>query len=108
MIAPPPSTPDHKGDVRARVFKNLRRVARPDSRFHFDFGEFIADFEGSEAAARRLMAHPAWQGSQVVFITPDNCLEWLRWQALLQGNSLHDAYLANQFTGCSTAQLLVD
>lgn len=76
---------DHKGSVRERVFQDLRRVALPDSRFHYDFGEFIADFQGSEAAARRLMAHPAWQRSQVVFITPDNCLEWLRWQALLQG-----------------------
>lgn len=93
MNAPLPTTAtrpaeaaaDHKGSVRERVFQELRRVARPDSRFHFDFGEFIADFEGSEDAARRLMAHPAWQRSEIVFITPDNCLEWLRWQALLQG-----------------------
>lgn len=76
---------DHKGSVRERVFQELRRVALPDSRFHYDFAEFIADFQGSEAAAQRLMAHPVWQRSQVVFITPDNCLEWLRWQALLQG-----------------------
>lgn len=76
---------DHKGSVRERVFQELRRVALPDSRFHFDFAEFIADFQGSEAAAQRLMAHPVWQRSQVVFITPDNCLEWLRWQALRQG-----------------------
>lgn len=76
---------DHKGSVRERVFQELRRVALPDSRFHFDFAEFIADFQGSEVAAQRLMAHPVWQRSQVVFITPDNCLEWLRWQALRQG-----------------------
>ena len=76
---------DHKGSVRERVFQELRRVALPDSRFHYDFAEFIADFQGSEAAAQRLMAHPVWQRSQVVFITPDNCLEWLRWQALRQG-----------------------
>ena len=84
MNATPSTTPDHKGDVRARVFQDLRRVARPDSRFHFDFAEFIADFEGSEDAARRLMAHPAWEFSHFAFITPDNCLEWLLWQALRQ------------------------
>ena len=52
---------DHKGSVRERVFQELRRVALPDSRFHYDFAEFIADFQGSEAAAQRLMAHPVWQ-----------------------------------------------
>lgn len=36
---------DHKASVRERVWNELRKVAVPDSRFHFDFGEFIADFE---------------------------------------------------------------
>jgi len=76
---------DHKESVRERVWTELRRVALPDSRFHFDFGEFITDFHGSEAATRRLTAHRFYQDSRFVFITPDNCLERLRHQALLDG-----------------------
>lgn len=76
---------DHKSDVRERVFAELRRVARPDSRFHFDFGEFIADFDGSAAANARLMAHRYYRDAQCIFITPDNCLEELRHRALLDG-----------------------
>lgn len=76
---------DHKTDVRERVFRELRKVALADSRFHFDFGEFIADFEGSQAALDRLTAHPFYQQAQCIFITPDNCVEMLRWQALRDG-----------------------
>lgn len=76
---------DHKSDVRERVFAELRRVARPDSRFHFDFGEFIADFDCSAAANARLTAHRYYRDAQCIFITPDNCLEELRHRALLDG-----------------------
>lgn len=76
---------DHKSTVRERVFTELRKVARPDSRFHFDFAEFIADFEGSEAANERLMAHRHYRDARCIFITPDNCLEQLRHRALLDG-----------------------
>ena len=76
---------DHKSEVRERVFAELRKVARPDSRFHFDFGEFIADFEGSEAANERLMAHRHYREASCIFITPDNCIEQLRHRALLDG-----------------------
>ncbi len=76
---------DHKSDVRERVFADLRKVARPDSRFHFDFGEFIADFEGSDAANERLTAHRYYRDAQCIFITPDNCIEALRHRALLDG-----------------------
>lgn len=76
---------DHKSDVRTRVFKELRKVAYADSRFHFDFGEFITDFEGSEAAVKRLISHRYYQASSFIFITPDNCIEWLRYRALLDG-----------------------
>jgi 5-formyltetrahydrofolate cyclo-ligase len=76
---------DHKSDVRERVFSELRKVALPDSRFHFDFGEFIADFEGSQAAIERLMAHRFYRDAHCIFITPDNCLEHLRHRALLDG-----------------------
>jgi len=76
---------DHKADVRERVFKDLRQVAYADSRFHYDFGEFIADFAGSEAALERLVAHRYYQQSQYLFITPDNCVEQLRYRALRDG-----------------------
>lgn len=76
---------DHKASVRQRVFADLLKVARPDSRFHFDFGEFIADFEGSDAAVARLTSHRCYRDSECLFITPDNCIEQLRHQALIDG-----------------------
>lgn len=76
---------DHKSAVRDRVFAQLREVAFPDSRFHYDFGEFITDFQGSAQAQQRLVEHPAYRQAECLFITPDNCLEMLRYQALRDG-----------------------
>jgi 5-formyltetrahydrofolate cyclo-ligase len=76
---------DHKAEVRARVWNELRKVAIADSRFHFDFGEFIADFAGGEAACARLTAHVFYQNAKLIFIAPDNCIERLRLQALRDG-----------------------
>jgi 5-formyltetrahydrofolate cyclo-ligase len=76
---------DHKASVRSEVFATLRTVAFPDSRFHFDFGEFIADFQGSDRAVQRLVDHRHYRNAEVIFITPDNCLEQLRHRALLDG-----------------------
>ncbi len=76
---------DHKTSVRERVWQSLREVALPDSRFDFDFAEFIADFDGGEAACDRLVADSAYQAAELIFITPDNCLERLRHRALLDG-----------------------
>ncbi len=69
-------------DVRLKVWNELKKVAYPDSRFHFDFSEFIADFEGSEKATSRLIDLDIYKNSQVVFVTPDNCLETLRSQVI--------------------------
>jgi 5-formyltetrahydrofolate cyclo-ligase len=77
--------PQQKADIRSKVWGQLRSVARPDSRFHFDFSSFIADFEGSQAAADRLAALPCFTSCSTIFITPDNCLEYLREQALRAG-----------------------
>lgn len=78
--------PQHKADVRNRVWDNLRKVAYPDSRFHLDFSSFIADFEGSGAANDALLTHSVPpEGSTCVFITPDNCLEYLREKTLDKG-----------------------
>lgn len=69
---------DHKSSVRERVWADLRKVARADSRFHYDFGEFIADFEGGDAACARLTSHEYYRNSKLIFIAPDNCIERLR------------------------------
>ncbi|WP_127144963.1 5-formyltetrahydrofolate cyclo-ligase [Pelagibacterium montanilacus] len=79
---------EHKASVRERVWTELRKVAVPDSRFHFDFGEFIADFEGGEAAVERLVDHEFYQRSRFIFITPDNCLDRLRLKALQDGKTV--------------------
>ncbi|KAI1076725.1 5-formyltetrahydrofolate cyclo-ligase [Whalleya microplaca] len=75
----------HKSDIRAKVWKELRKVAYPDSRFHYDFSSFIADFEGSQAAADKLLSLHSYQNCSTVFITPDNCLEYLREKTLCAG-----------------------
>jgi len=73
--------------VRETVWTELRKVARPDSRFHWDFSSFIADFEGSEAAAQRLTQLEAWQKSSLFFIAPDNSTEAVRRRAIEEGKS---------------------
>lgn len=71
--------------VRQQVWDVLRGVAKPDSRFHFDFNEYIPDFEGSDAALARLTALDIYKQARVIFITPDNGLEQLRAQAVRDG-----------------------
>jgi len=79
---------DHKSSIRQRVFAELRKVAFPDSRFHYDFGSFITDFVGSDRAVDRLMNHRFYRDANILFITPDNCLEQLRYRALLDGKRI--------------------
>jgi 5-formyltetrahydrofolate cyclo-ligase len=71
--------------MRERVWAALRRVARPDSRFHWDFSSFIADFEGSERCTERIRQLDAYRDSQLLFITPDNSLETVRVAAMADG-----------------------
>lgn len=78
----------HKSSVRSRIWTDLLRVAVPDSRFHYDFGEYITDFEDSSSATSLLTSLPCYHDSSVLFITPDNCLEELRRQALLDGRTI--------------------
>jgi len=73
--------------VREKVWTALRSVARPDSRFHWDFGSFIADFEGSDICSDRLRAFNSWAGSDLVFITPDNSTEAVRRAAVSDGKT---------------------
>ncbi len=72
----------NKDEARASVWTELAQVALPDSRYHFDFNEYIPDFNGSEQATDRLCALDIYQDADVVFITPDNCLERLREQTV--------------------------
>jgi len=64
------------------VWQELRKVARPDSRFHWDFAEFIPDYEGSQKCAAAIRRMRWYQGSSVLFITPDNNLAGLRQHAV--------------------------
>ncbi|WP_432562598.1 5-formyltetrahydrofolate cyclo-ligase [Kineococcus sp. SYSU DK003] len=73
---------------RDRIWAALRRVGRPDSRFHWDFSSFIADFEGSSEATARVLELDAWRRAERVFITPDNSTELLRREALYAGKTL--------------------
>ena len=74
--------------MREQIWRNLRKVAHPDSRFHLQFSQFIPDFEGSSLATANLMCNPAWINAGTVFIAPDNCLAELRYQAIRQGKKL--------------------
>lgn len=86
-VGVPVSTTDIQ-DHRERIWDVLTRVGRPDSRFHWDFSSFIADFEGNEDATARVLDLPAWASAQRVFITPDNSTELLRRAAIRDGKTL--------------------
>lgn len=74
--------------VREQVWEKLRDVAYPDSRFHFNFSEYIPDFMGSADALAQFVSLPLYQQSRYLFITPDNCLTALREQALQDGKTI--------------------
>jgi 5-formyltetrahydrofolate cyclo-ligase len=74
--------------VREKVWARLRAVARPDSRFDFNFAEVIPDFEGSEMALERFVATERYKAARYVFVTPDNGLAKLRSRLLEDGKSL--------------------
>ncbi|MBK8021855.1 MAG: 5-formyltetrahydrofolate cyclo-ligase [Chloroflexi bacterium] len=74
-----------RNQIRQSVWTELIKVAKPDSRFHLDFNDFIPDFEGSEHAVANLMALPEYQSSKVLFVTPDNCLDLMRAENVRQG-----------------------
>lgn len=77
----------NKEEARQAVWAELVKVARPDSRYHLNFNEFIPDFEGSDAATERLTALGIYQEANALFITPDNCLEELRAQIVRDGKT---------------------
>ena len=74
-------------NYRERIWAELAKVARPDSRFHWDFSSFICDFVGSDKCADRVLELDAFKnrGDHQIFITPDNCLEDLRYKLITVG-----------------------
>lgn len=76
---------NHKDLIRQKIWPRLRQVAIPDSRFHFDFSSFIADFRGSLLAIEHLIVHPSFTHANIIFVAPDNCLRQLRHAALCAG-----------------------
>ena len=72
---------------REQIWAELSKVARPDSRFHWDFSSFICDFEGSEKCSDQLLELAAItdRGRRQIFVTPDNCLEDLRYKLIQLG-----------------------
>lgn len=73
---------------RDRIWQTLHRVGKPDSRFHWDFSSFIADFDGNERATERVLELEAWKKAETVFITPDNSTERLRRAAISTDKNL--------------------
>lgn len=82
------SPESHKSLIRTKVWSQLRKVARPDSRFHHDYSSFIADFEGSSAATDLVVSLPAYKNAELVFIAPDNCIQELRYRSLKDGKTV--------------------
>lgn len=77
----------NKAEARNHVWRELVKVAKPDSRYHLNFNEFIPDFDGSQEATDRLVSTVPYQKAQTIFITPDNCLEGLRTRVVLDGKT---------------------
>lgn len=67
-----------RNEQRREVWTDLRDVAEPDSRFAWDFGSFIADYEGSDDNADRLLNLGTEHSVDEWFVTPDNNLDALR------------------------------
>ncbi|KKW68356.1 hypothetical protein AAV94_05440 [Lampropedia cohaerens] len=74
--------------LRHGVWEDLAAVARPDSRFHLRFTEFIPDFAGAADAVERLVCLPDFARATHVFLTPDNSLTGLRQRCLEAGISV--------------------
>ncbi len=77
-----------KDELRLQVWAALREVARPDARFHWDFTQFVPDFQGSERCADAIRRHPLYRRASLIFVAPDNSLRKVRAQAMADGKRL--------------------
>ena len=57
-------------EARIVIWENLLKVAKPDSRFSWQFSEFITDYEGSEDGAVLMASTEAYKTAKTIFITP--------------------------------------
>lgn len=69
--------------ARKQIWEQLKIVGKPDSRFHWDFAEFIADYEDSDQNAELIREMDEYKNANILFITPDNNMRKLREFALL-------------------------
>ncbi|HTV80654.1 MAG TPA: 5-formyltetrahydrofolate cyclo-ligase [Steroidobacteraceae bacterium] len=74
--------------IRQQIWDRLRPLAKPDSRFHFDFTNVIPDFQGSEQAIQLFVSQPVYRESRYAFVTPDNGLARLRQRMLDDGKTV--------------------
>ena len=58
----------------------MRTVVRPDSRFVYQLENYSPDFPGSEIFPEKLKELPFYEGSNPVYITPDNCFDHVKTQ----------------------------
>lgn len=77
-----------KAALRQQVWSALRPKARPDSRFHWNFAEFIPDFEGSHLCCDAVRRMDWYRESRSIFVTPDNGLVLLRQYAIQDQKNL--------------------
>jgi 5-formyltetrahydrofolate cyclo-ligase len=73
--------------IRQRIWDSLKAVARPDTRFHLSFSEFIPDFDGVEQATNHVADLAVWKDCQLAFITPDNSMTELRRRLIVEGKA---------------------
>jgi 5-formyltetrahydrofolate cyclo-ligase len=77
-----------KNQLREQIWKKLRQVAYPDSRFHWDFREFVPDFQGSELCAEMIRDTEAYRNAEIIFVAPDNSLQSVRRAVLADRKTL--------------------
>ena len=74
--------------IRQQVWQELRKVAKPDARFHWDFEAFVPDFENSHQCVETIGEMDCYKHSNIVFIAPDNSLTEMRMQAIKDGKQI--------------------
>ncbi|HEY2693494.1 MAG TPA: 5-formyltetrahydrofolate cyclo-ligase [Streptosporangiaceae bacterium] len=74
--------------LRQVVWRQLAQVARPDSRFGYDFASFIPDFDGSDRCTGSIAGLAEYESARTIVVTPDNNLESFRRRALADGKRL--------------------
>lgn len=67
-----------KNRLREQIWQELRQVAYPDSRFHWDFREFVPDFQGSARCAEMIRDTAEYRDAKTLFVAPDNSLQAVR------------------------------